>query len=372
MKIKFPLFLLLVMTVVIFTSAARSTSASNTDVSCDSDRAYFSQDLILVSSPTTADLYRATGSGWVTITTPITWTQLRATPDKTIFVYNDSNGSFYGSTDLGATWSISGTFPMASPYIATRFYPAPISDTLFVGVNDYSIQISGNRAIYKSTDNGGQWNNTGGGAGTFIAFSPDFADDRTAFESFAVYHGSGVSKSTDGGDSWSVASNGLQSLQGIPFELAISPNYTHDQVVFAVGYTGYYKTTDAGATWAYLRSGKHVALSPNYAVDRTALLINSNSKLEISQDGAATWQSISLPISATAQVAALWVIVPFEPPTPQPPPAAPHHVYLPIVNAARIQPLEIWLIANDGVGCKLYRSSNFGMTWQEEMIVKKQ
>jgi hypothetical protein len=48
----------------------------------------------------------------------------------------------------------------------------------------------------------------------------------------------------------------------------------------------------------------------------------------------------------------------------------PYHVYLPLISAARIQPLEIWLIANDGIGCKLYRSSNFGVTWQEEIVAE--
>jgi len=360
------------------TLTTSSIAISDTYVDCSRAHSYFSQNLILVSSSSTSDVYRATDTGWISVTTPTTWTQLRATPDKTIFVYDDSNGLFYRSFDLGATWSMSGTFPMASPYVATQFYPSPISGTLFAGLNDYSIQVPSIRGVYKTSDSGAHWTNTGGVTGSDIAFSPDFAEDGAAFESYVIYHATGMNITTNGGDSWTSADNGLYpSYQGMPYHLAISPNFPNDHTVFAAADTGLYKTINAGSSWSKIRSGDwfsytsyYASLSPNYAADQSMLLVNREQQLELSQNGGATWRTLPLPPNTDAQIAALRVIAPFESSAPTPPPAMPHHVYLPLIGAARSQPLEIWLVANDGVGCKLYRSSNFGVTWQEEIVAE--
>jgi hypothetical protein len=374
-------FITLIATVLVVAQIPAITVSSNTNdgtyIDCNRAQSYFSQRLILVSSPT-ATLFRATDTGWISFTAPISWTQLRATPEKTIFVYDESTGTFSDSTDLGVTWPASGTFPLASPYVGTRFYPSPISSTLFVGLNDYSIQVTGNRGVYKSIDNGAHWTNTGGVTGSDIVFSVNFPRDGVAFESYVVYHGSGVNTTVDGGDSWTFVNNGLYpSFQGMPYQLAISPDFPVDQTVFAVADTGLYKTTSAGNSWSKIKPGNsfsstayYASLSPNYAVDQSVLLINQEQKLELSQDGGTTWQLLPVPMNTTAQVAALRVIAPFEPPIPAPPPAMPYQVYLPLVNAARIQPLEIWLIANDGLGCKLYRTPDFGKTWQEEVVAE--
>jgi hypothetical protein len=360
------------------TSTISSSAVNVTYVDCNRAHSYFSQDLILVSSSTAAALFRATDTGWISVTTPISWTQLRATSGKAIFVYDDSNGLFSRSSDLGATWPVSGTFPLANSYVATQFYPSPISDTLFVGLNDYNINMPGIKGVYKSTDNGAHWSNTGGVTGSDIVFSPNFAADGIAFESYVIYHGSGVNTTTNGGDSWTSASSGLYpSFQGMPYQLAISPDFPNDQTVFAAADTGFYKTTSAGNAWSKLKSGDwftytsyYAALSPNYAVDQSVLLVNREQGLELSQDGGTTWQTLLLPSNTTARIAALRVIAPFEWPIPTPPPAMPYHFYLPLITVARTQQLEIWLIADDGIGCKLYRSPDFGKTWQEEIVAE--
>ncbi len=376
MKIRFLLILVLMAALVQAVPATRSAPTSSTYINCDSDHAYFSQDLILVSSPNTSDVYQATDTDWLTITTPITWTQLRVTPDKTIFVYDAANGLFYGSTDLGITWSISGTFPLASPYIDTRFAPSPIPRTLFVGVDDYSMQVPSIRGVYKTTDNGDHWINTGGVTGFAVVFSPNYMVDSIAYEEYGIYHGAGLNVTTNSGDSWSWAADGLTpSFYGLPFQIVFSPDYSDSKIVFAANESGLYKSINIGQPWSRLVVGVYskpkpfrVALSPNHGIDHTLALIDSNSQLDLSQDDALTWQSIALPISTTARIAALRVVAPFEPPAPTPPLIAPYHVYLPIVNAAHVRPLEIWLIANDGESCKLYRSNNFGVTWQEEIV----
>ncbi len=379
MKTGLKIILALLAVMAFFKTVTSLPNAGSAYVSCDPDHVYFSQDLILVSSPTTSDLFRATDTGWISTTTPMAWTQLRATPDKALYLYDENDGAFYHSEDLGNSWPFSATFPLASIWVKTKFYPSPISGTLFVGLNDYSIPGPGSRGAYKTIDNGGHWTNTDVGAsGSDIVFSPHFIQDGVAFESYIIYHASGVDTTTDGGDSWTPADSGLySSFIGVPYQLAISPDFSNDHTVFATANTGFYKTTNAGTSWSNLKSGDlfsdlsyYASLSPNYAIDQSVLLINREQKLELSQDGGATWRALPVPLNTSAQSAALRVMAPFELPAPTPPPAMPYHFYLPLINAVRIQPLEIWLIANDGIGCKLYRSSNFGETWQEEIVAE--
>jgi photosystem II stability/assembly factor-like uncharacterized protein/DNA-binding beta-propeller fold protein YncE len=114
-----------------------------------------------------------------------------------------------------------------------------------------------------------------------LHFSPAFERDRTIF---AVALGQ-ILRSTDGGASWAL-------LHGLPpspawspahYSLALSPNYARDRTLFLGGYAGesaglgVWRSTDGGDTWVptwqgltHLRVGRVVA-SPGYAEDGTVL-----------------------------------------------------------------------------------------------------
>ena len=81
---------------------------------------------------------------------------------------------------------------------------------------------------------------------TFIHPSPDVATDHTQFAALPAV---GVYRSTDDGQSWRLASRGLQRyfLNGLTF----SPDWALDHTLaVTVGYEMAYRSTDGGDTWA--------------------------------------------------------------------------------------------------------------------------
>jgi len=98
--------------------------------------------------------------------------------------------------------------------------------------------------------------------------SPNFAADKTAF---AASPDTGLYKSTDGGNTWT-----LLTVPSTTLALVItSSNYAKDQTVFAVGLTsGVYKSSDGGSTWTSISrlatvKALDLQVSPNYANDQT-------------------------------------------------------------------------------------------------------
>ena len=193
---------------------------------------------------------------------------------------------------------------------------------------------------------------------TSLEISPGFASDRTLFASI---RGTGVFKTVDGGSTWHPVNDGLTlaemwlsptayDIVKEDIHLVISPDYPVDATVFAASSEGLFKTTDGGNGWQKLEGltrGESdyimtIAVSPNYADDRTLIasvkgiglfktgdggetfvqvgpdLIDSNHSIEymafsaayasdntvcaasdedlfISTDGGNTWQAISRP-----------------------------------------------------------------------------
>jgi len=92
----------------------------------------------------------------------------------------------------------------------------------------------------------GVWTSDGpyGGNVQDIAFSPGFAQDQTLF----VATTQGVYKSTNGGDNWLRASQGLTVTHVTA--LALAPDYTESQTLFAgTAGGGVFKSQDGGGSW---------------------------------------------------------------------------------------------------------------------------
>lgn len=162
--------------------------------------------------------------------------------------------------------------------------------------------------------NGNSWGSTRNlGAFTYtrvVATSPDFANDGTVFigtdnidtgnPETVIYNGQpipnqGLFKSVDGGTTWAPTGLGGPRLSGI----AVSSNYAIDKTVFAsTADSGLYKSTNGGATFAPISvvAGDPVILevdiSPNYAADTTLFAATSHSGIFKSVDGGSSWTLI--------------------------------------------------------------------------------
>jgi photosystem II stability/assembly factor-like uncharacterized protein len=114
-------------------------------------------------------------------------------------------------------------------------------DTLYAGI------WSG--GVYKSTNGGANWVNTGVVANA-LAINPQTPD--TLYAGSGSYPGLGVYKSTDGGTNWTAINTGLTN--NIVNALAINPQ-TPDTLYAGTSGGGVYKSTDGGTNWTAINTG---------------------------------------------------------------------------------------------------------------------
>ncbi len=157
--------------------------------------------------------------------------------------------------------------------------------------------------VQVSHDGGQTWRSVPMGLDVDRIFvSPAFAQDHTVLMSLGAYHyNGGLVMSTDAGLTWQRADAGLD-LSGLGiYSLAFSPQYATDRTLFcydssAVAW-GVYKSTDAAATWQHLPEARldfgssppDLLISPRYPQDQTLWLLEYYRAI-VSRDGGQTWQ----------------------------------------------------------------------------------
>lgn len=145
-----------------------------------------------------------------------------------------------------------------------------------------------------------------------MAISPNFTSDQTLFAGTNA----GIYKSTDGGASWSAVNNGLPAT--FIYSLTISPDFASDHTVFAGTPSGIFKSTDGGASWSGVNNGLanasvvSIVISPDFAADKTvfaAAFFDSNpalgSRVYKSTDGGANWNMVTNDLSCDIQSLAI-------------------------------------------------------------------
>jgi len=157
-----------------------------------------------------------------------------------------------------------------------------------------------------STDGGSTWARAAGGLPPHLfvnalAFSPDFARDKTVFAALLTPdgRGGGIYVSTDAGRSWPPSMSGLDDW--VVADIAVAPGFVSNRTVFALTWqNGLYRSTDGGETWqrnTYRAStpiamnARTLAFSPDYANDNT-LAVSTGESVSISRDGGETWRTI--------------------------------------------------------------------------------
>ena len=170
----------------------------------------------------------------------------------------------YKSTDQGRTWTNVG-LAATRQISAVRVHPAN-PDLVYVAAQGDRWKGTAERGIYRSADGGRTWDlvlegvNATSGASDL---SMDPTNPRILYAAFWDHQrqpwfvrsggaGSGLWKSTDGGDTWTRLTQGLPALMG-KIGVAVSP--ANPDRVFAIVEAeqgGLYRSDDAGRSWRRL------------------------------------------------------------------------------------------------------------------------
>jgi photosystem II stability/assembly factor-like uncharacterized protein len=256
----------------------------------------------------------------------------------TAATYGNADTQMFKSTDGGDRWTaLSLGFPAEPPFsgIAAVALDPLTPSTIYVLAGRVAF------ALYKSTDAGESWSVID--AGPFY-YSLLVIDPMSPSTLYAIRFGAGLSKSTDGGASWTATgftktsgpltvdptnSNILYAATAGPSRSsevtyksvdggwnwnALSPSFPTGRLVIDPGKSstfyainsngGLFKSTDAGAHWTGINQGRRV-LEIRRLVGSPAdpsTIYAGGDGLFKSIDGGGNWQRLSLPPSPTSQL----------------------------------------------------------------------
>jgi photosystem II stability/assembly factor-like uncharacterized protein len=218
----------------------------------------------------------------------------------------------YKSIDAGKTWTHIG---LDNTRQIGRILVDPRNpDVVFVAALGHAYGANPDRGVYRSTDGGSTWNEilyNGDSIGAIdLAFDPH--NSRTIYATlwntrrppWSVYPpsygpGSGIFKSTDGGDTWQQLTGGLPTERVGRIGIAVAP--ANSNLVYAIidaKEGGIYRSNDAGASWHKVSEEKriwgrgwyfcNVVVDP----DNPETVYVSNTSLYRSTDGGKNWTAI--------------------------------------------------------------------------------
>ena len=173
------------------------------------------------------------------------------------------------STDAGASWTLLGADAFDRHTISQIVVAPDDPNTVYVAVGGSGTHgLAGNTGIWRSMDGGATWTDTTATISTTASFSDmeiDPTQPETLYAAVGSFRGSsvnGVYKSTDGGNTWSVAGNFPVDVRDGRITVAIAPSdpQTLYVSVSASGLGGssfgrlleVLKSTDGGNTWTAL------------------------------------------------------------------------------------------------------------------------
>ncbi len=190
----------------------------------------------------------------------------------------------YKSTDAGKTWRHVG-FSDSQAIAKIRIHPANPQIVFVASFGHYGAP-SDERGIYKSTDGGATWRrtlfrdrNTGG---VDIAIDPRNPDVVFAalWEAYRVEYqmssggpGSGLFKSTDGGEHWTEITRHPGLPRGIDGKIGVAISGADSNRIYALvenEHGGLFRSDDGGATWTLVNEGRNIRQRAFYYTHVTA------------------------------------------------------------------------------------------------------
>ncbi len=281
--------------------------------------------------------YIAVGSGgvWKTENRGVTWTPIfddqpvysigcvTIDPNNphTIWVGTGENvggrhvgfgDGIYKSEDDGKTWKNMGL--PNSNHISKIIVHPENSDIIWVAAQGPLWTSGGERGLYKSTDGGKSWMKTLGGSEwtgvTDIVIDPDNPDwlyaatwdrHRTVAAYMGGGPGSGLHRSTDGGETWEKLTSGIPKSNLGKIGLTISP-FNSDVIYAAIEEDlrkgGIYMSTNKGMTWTKQSDAVSGGTGPHYYQELYASphqegrLYLANNSMLVSDDHGKTYRRL--------------------------------------------------------------------------------
>ena len=190
----------------------------------------------------------------------------------------------YKSSDAGKTWAHVG-FTRSDAISKIRIHPTNPDIVFVADFGRYSVP-SDERGIYKSVDGGKSWqrklfrdNKTGGVDIAIDRKNPDVMY-AALWEAFRVEYsmssggpGSGLFKSTDGGETWKEITRNPGLPKGVVGKIGVAVSGADSNRVYAIVENengGLFSSDDAGATWKVVNEGRNLRQRAFYYTHVTA------------------------------------------------------------------------------------------------------
>jgi photosystem II stability/assembly factor-like uncharacterized protein len=228
-------------------------------------------------------------------------------------VMTHSGDGVYRSTDAGKTWKHIG---LDSTRHVSRIVVHPKNpDVVILAAQGALYGASRQRGIYKSIDGGATWKNTlfvddKTGAVELsmdannprILYAAMWEHGRLPWKVISGGPGSGLYKSTDGGDTWQKMTEGLPKKMG---KMSIAVSRSNPEKVYALiesdseeDERGLYVSTNAGKSWSQVTSEPRLVQRAWYYIELFVDPKNDNTIYVLSapalrsDDGGKTWSDV--------------------------------------------------------------------------------
>ncbi len=178
----------------------------------------------------------------------------------------------YRSRDAGKTWTHIG-FSASHAISKIRIHPTNPDIVFVASFGRYSVP-SAERGIFKSADGGNTWkqvlfrdDSTGGidvafdRANPMVMYASLWQAYRKEFQMSSGGPGSGLFKSTDGGETWSEITRNPGMPKGLVGKIGVATTAANSNRLYALVENdsgGLFKSDDAGATWTLMNAARSI------------------------------------------------------------------------------------------------------------------